>query len=579
MRRITRREAVDGAEPPTPTYAEWIARFDTPDADTRQAVETELAALPDPAPISLVMPVFDPPEDLLRAALDSVCAQWYGRWQLCAVDDGSTRPWVQRVLEEYACRDGRITVITHRQNRHISAATNAGVAAATGRYVGVVDHDDLLAPHALALVALAVATKPDAGLVYTDDDHLDEDGSRRDPYCKPDFDPVLLLGQNYVAHLCVVRRDLVDAVGGYREGYEGSQDWDMVLRVMERLRPEQVVHIPRVLYHWRAHPGSTASDTSVKGYAIDAGRRAVADHLRRLGVAASARTTEPTGFTRIVWGEIGATPNPTVSVVMAAMSGESLRRAVDSVLARTTYPAVGLTVVVPADDPRSVDEFLEQRTEQLTVLAAEAAGDSVAARRAALFVVGAAATASDVVCFVHDDIEVHTDRWIEELVGVLGLPGVGAVGAKLSTSDGAVQHFGYRMGPQGEVYEPMVGRDRLDAGYFGRALLVGSVMAASSAGLAVRREAYVAAGGHRAAGATTDAAVDVDLCRRIGGAGWRCALTPYAELVHHGCAPLASGAGVASGWHGEDPTWNPNLVAGGNGEMAWPPRVARVVHV
>jgi GT2 family glycosyltransferase len=587
VRRIARRAraepVVDGADSSARTYAEWIARFDTPDAEMRRAIDAELAALTDPAPISLVMPVFDPPEDLLRAALESVCAQWYGQWQLCAVDDGSTMPWVARVLDEFARRDGRITVITHRQNRHISAATNAGVAAATGRYVGVVDHDDLLAPHALAMLALAMAAKPDAGLVYTDEDHLDEDGSRRDPYCKPDFDPVLLLAQNYLAHLCVVRRDLVEAVGGYREGFEGSQDWDMALRVVERLRPEQVVHVPRVLYHWRAHAGSTASDTSVKGYAIDAGRRAVADHLRRIGVAASVRTTEPTGFTRLVWdGEAGSS-SPTVCVVMPAMTGELLQRAVDSVLARTTYSPFTLTVVVPPDGPSAVAEFLEQRTGQLTVLAADADanadGDAVVARRAALFAAGAAATDADVVCFVHDDVEVGTDRWLDELVGLLGLPGVGAVGAKLSGPDGTVRHFGYRMGLQGEVFEPMVGRDRLDGGYFGRALLVGSVVAASSAGLAVRRAAYLAAGGHRAGDASSDAAADVDLCRRIGGAGWRCAVTPYAELVHHACDPQEPGAVAANGWRGEDPTWNPNLVADGNGDLAWPPRIERAVHV
>jgi GT2 family glycosyltransferase len=188
-----------------------------------------------------------------------------------------------------------------------------------------------------------------------------------------------------------------------------------------------------------------------------------------------------------------------------------------------------------------------------------------------MFGAGVAASDADIACFLHDDVEVLGDHWLDEMVGLLGVPGVGAVGAKLLTSAGTVMQFGYRMGPSGEVLEPLVGRDRLDDGYFGRARLVGSVVAASGAAMAVRRGVYDEVGGHGTF--DSDALVDIDLCLRIREAGWRCAVTPYAELVHHGFDPLRGGSAVIADWHGEDPTWNPNLSADGTGELAWPPRI------
>jgi GT2 family glycosyltransferase len=514
------------------------------------------------------MPVYDTPEVLLRKAFDSVLAQWYGHWELCAVDDGSTAPWVPGVLEEYSRRDSRVTVVTHPHNRHIAAASNSGLAATNGSFVAALDHDDELAPQALAFVALTIGAHPDAGLLYSDEDHLDEDGTRRDPYFKPDFDPVLLLAQNYVAHLCVMRREVVDAVGGYREGFDGSQDWDLVLRVVERLRPEQIVHVPRVLYHWRAHQGSTARDTSTKDYAIDAGRRSVAEHLRRIGVEASVRTTAPTGFTRVTW----EAESPTVSVVMPAITGDSLIQSVDGVLARTRRRDVELQVVLCGEEAPVVRDFLDQHRGQLSVLLVDGGDEPRASRRARMFAAGASASEADVVCFLHDDVEVLADGWLDELTGLLGVPGVGAVGAKLLAPGGSVRHFGYRLAPSGEVVEPLVGRDRLDAGYFGRAGLIGSSVAVSGAAMAVRRDVYAQVGGHRAH--DSDALVDVDLCLRIRDAGWRCAVNPYAELVHHECDSPPDPAAIVAGWHGEDPTWNPNLSAAGNGELAWPPRIA-----
>lgn len=570
-----------GAPPPAPppTYAEWVARFDTPDAAEQAEVAGAVGALADPPTVSVLMPVFDPPEPLLRAAVESVRSQWYPHWELCLVDDGSTQPWVAPLLADWARRDPRVRVDALGANRHIAAASNAALALGTGAFVAPVDHDDVLAPDALARAALALAARPGAALCYSDEDHLDEGGARCDPYFKPDYDPLLLLGQNYLAHLCLLRRDLVDAVGGFREGLEGSQDWDLVLRVAEKLAPEQVVHVPRVLYHWRAHPGSTAWSGGAKSYAVEAGRRAVAEHLGRAGLAASVRAVPPTGFTRVHWAL--PSPAPTVSVIVASVTGEPLRRAVDSVLQRTTYPSVDVTVVVCGAVDEEVDRYLSERRGLVRVVEVPAdagclPGDGLPPsppERAVMVAAGVDEAEGEVLCFLHDDTEVVTDRWLEELVGPLAVPGVGLVGGKLLAPDGSVRHFGYRVGPDGTVLQPYRGLHRLDPGSFGRAGLLQSVTAASGAALVVRRPAFASVGGYAPVAEGDDTAADVDLCRRLRAAGWRVAVTPHAELLHHECDPGGGRPVVMAGWGGAaDPAGNPNAALDGSGAPAWPPR-------
>src|SRR5580700_7008272 len=258
--------------PPDLSYSAWVKRFDCLDEQGRSELRTLLSKLADPPVISVVLPVFDPSEEHLRDAIDSVVHQLYPYWELCIADDASTAEWVRPVLTRYKAAEPRIRVIHRATNGHISAATNSALTLATGAFVGFLDHDDTLAEQALALVALAVSDAPDLGLLYSDEDKIDLAGVRSAPYFKPDWDPILLLGQNYLTHFCVARRDLVEAVGGLREGYEGAQDWDLAFRITERLRPDQVGHIPHVLYHWRLHPASTASSQAAKPYAAVAAR-------------------------------------------------------------------------------------------------------------------------------------------------------------------------------------------------------------------------------------------------------------------------------------------------------------------
>jgi len=346
--RIRRSRApVESPDPPTHpadgSYQLWVEQFDTLDDAARDTIKGRVARLANQPTISVIMPTYNPPPELLRAAIDSVRAQLYPRWELCIADDNSSEPYVSEILAEYEAMDPRIKVIRRDTNGHISAACNSALSLATGDWIACLDHDDTLAEHALALVVTALADHPEAGIVYSDEDKLDDSGVRQSPYFKPEFDPLLLIGENYFNHLSVFRRSLVTDVGGYREGYEGSQDWDLALRVSELLTPDRVVHIPHVLYHWRAHDRSTAFTVSTKPYAVDAGRRAVMEHLERTGRSGRLTGIPKSGHNRVTWD---LPPElPLVSIIIPTRDGTLLERCIESVLAFTTYPNFELVVV------------------------------------------------------------------------------------------------------------------------------------------------------------------------------------------------------------------------------------------
>ena len=275
-------------------YAVWVDRYDRLTTTDREAIERHIGELPQRPRIAVVMPVYNPRAEDLRGAIESVRSQIYPHWELCIADDASTEPDVAPLLRDYARRDDRIKVTVRSENGHIAAASNSALALATAEFVALLDHDDLLAPHALYMVAVEINRWPRADLIYSDEDKIDADGRRFDPYFKSDWNPDLVLSQNMISHLGVYRTALVRAAGGFRVGFEGSQDYDLALRIIERTAPERIRHIPFVLYHWRTAPGSTAAGTQNKSYAVDAARRAIQEHLDRSGVA--ARVTAAPGL-------------------------------------------------------------------------------------------------------------------------------------------------------------------------------------------------------------------------------------------------------------------------------------------
>jgi len=508
-------------------YAGWAMRFDAITAEKLEDLRARASGLGAQGPsFSLLVPVYQTPERWLRRCIESVIAQAYPNWQLCLADDASPDPRVMQVLREYSDRDPRIEVVRRTTNGHISAASNTALGIARGDFVALLDHDDELRPHALLEMAEAIVAQPDLGLVYSDEDKIDEQGRRFDPYFKPDWDPDLLRSQNYVCHFTAIRTDLVRSVGGFREGYEGSQDHDLILRCSECLQPSQVRHIPKVLYHWRAIPGSTALTRDAKDYASSAGVRAVADHLARQHPGARAEELSH-GHYRVRWPL--PDPLPRVSLVIPTRDRvELLRMCVESILARTVYPDFEVVVV----DNQSTDP------EALAYMASlEREGRARVLRYDAPFNYSAinnwAVRHCDgrILGLVNNDIEVILPDWLQEMAAQAMRPEVGAVGAMLYYPDDRIQHAGVILGIHGVGAHIYAGLPRGYPGHGGRARVAQSLSAVTAACLLVRREAYESVGGldERLQVAFND----VDFCLRLREAGYRNIWTPFAELYHH----------------------------------------------
>ena len=288
-------------------YAEWVRRYDTLNDRAREQIRASIEAMQHRPKISVVMPVYDPPLQFLDEAIWSVRKQLYSNWELCIADDASKNAAVRDLLKRHAAEDARIRVVFRAENGHISRASNSALALATGEFIALFDHDDLLPEHALFCVAETILANPNAGIIYSDEDKISESGIRIDPYFKCDWNPELFLGHNLLSHLGVYRTDIVKAIGGFRAGYEGSQDYDLAARCIEHISPEQIVHIPRVLYHWRILPGSTAMSIGEKPYALIASEKALNEHLFRRNVKGAVEAL-PIGF--IVCDSVFLTTHP-----------------------------------------------------------------------------------------------------------------------------------------------------------------------------------------------------------------------------------------------------------------------------
>jgi glycosyltransferase involved in cell wall biosynthesis len=346
------------------SYEDWIAQFDAATPSDRAALRHQLCALRRQPAISIILPVYNPDLKVLAAAIGSVERQLYERWELCIADDASTDPGVRPFLEEKSRADTRIKVIFREKNGHISACSNSAIKLATGEWCALLDQDDAFAEHALAFVALEIGRHPEAGLIYSDEDKIDADGVRSNPFFKPDWNPELFLGQNYINHLGVYRTELLHAIDGFREGFEGSQDYDLALRCVERLEPTQVRHIPRILYHWRAVAGSLAAVADAKPYAKEAARRAIGDHLRRQKIAGRVEPCPENIESHRVVYEVPE-PLPKVSIVIPMRDRvELIEQCFASIRERTDYPFIELVIVDNGSIETATLEFLRKMEQE-----------------------------------------------------------------------------------------------------------------------------------------------------------------------------------------------------------------------
>ncbi|CAA9891196.1 putative glycosyltransferase [Candidatus Methylobacter favarea] len=581
----TIRPDLTSAEVDRNDYSEWVRRYDTLTDIDRNKIKSKIAGFTAQPLISVIMPVYNPPISFLEEAIRSVRNQLYSNWELCIADDASTDPTVRKLLEQHRKQDGRIKVVYRKQNGHISRSSNSALELAQGEFVALFDHDDLLAEHALYRAVKAINRHPDVGLIYSDEDKIDESNLRYDPYFKCALNYELLLAQNMISHLGIYRTDIVRSLGGFRVGYEGSQDYDLALRVIERLGPNQIIHIPHVLYHWRAIAGSTALAVSEKNYAVDASRKAVAEHLQRRGISAEVMPApEAPMFNRVRF--ICPSPQPLVSIIIPTRDrADLLGMCVDSLIQRTTYSNYEVIIM----DNGSVEDATRQFFDRLPNDRFRVLRDESPFNFSALNNHAARAARGELLCLMNNDIEILTPDWLEEMVSFAIHSDIGCVGARLWYPDGALQHGGVLLGIGGVANHAHYKIGRGNPGYFGRAVLHQSLSAVTAACLLVRRQVFEEVGGLDEQLAV--AFNDIDFCLRVREAGYRNVWTPYAEMNHHESASrknedtpeklirFRNEVGfMQDGW-GEilldDPAYSPNLTLDDEHfSYAWPPRVS-----
>lgn len=583
--------ALQSEDEQTPTsaahesYADWIREFDSVSASDRAALRRTVRMLRRQPIISVVMPVFNPQIQFLRNAIDSVKRQVYERWELCMADDASTDPATRELLTEAARSEPRIKLTFRETNGNISACSNSALALASGEWCALLDHDDELTEDALAMVAAEVNAHPDAGLIYADEDKIDGGGVRSNPFFKTDWNPELFLGQNYINHLGVYRTDLLRRIGGFREGFEGSQDYDLALRCIEQLRDNQIRHIPRILYHWRMAAGSLAGVVDAKPYARDAARRAIADHLRRREISGRVEPCpENHESHRVIYEIVGEAPLVS-AIILTRDRAALLGRCIAGLRERTDYENLEIIVVDNASVESETHEFLQagERDGHFRVLT-----DASIFNFSRLNNLAARSARGAILALINNDIEADDAGWLREMVSHAARPEVGAVGARLWYPDGTLQHGGVVLGLGGVAGHAHHRIPRGHPGYFNRAFLQGNYSAVTGACLLTRKLVFDQLGGFN----DTDLAInfnDVDFCLRLRRLGLQVVWTPYANLIHHESATRghhrsseeqAQFAREASymqrTWGGEllqDPFYNPSLALNLPGyELSFPPR-------
>jgi glycosyltransferase involved in cell wall biosynthesis len=516
-------------------YTFWIRRHDSRDtaSDLRlKKLLNELREGEKPL-ISILMPVFNTNPGFLRQAIDSVRGQIYEHWELCIVDDGSTDPGVATILNEVASDDSRIRVQFRGERGGIAKATNTALEQAHGDFIAFLDHDDLLPSHSLAEIVLALADHPDVGLLYTDEDKITVGGRRFDPYFKPDWNPDLLLSQNYICHLCVVKTSLAREVGGIQEEYDGAQDWDFVLRVSGKLSPRQIQHIPRVLYHWRTTPTSTARSVTSKPHASDAGRRVLEAACRRNGIG--MHSIDPIVLSRH-WRirRILPSPVPLVSVIVPVRNRpELLKQCLAGLREKTDYPNLEILIADNGSDDPSMEKIYAEEGEKLGIVRCPGPFNYSAINNRAV-----AGAKGEIVVLLNNDVLPLHAGWLTEMVSHAARPEIGAVGGLLLYPNGRIQHAGITLGIAGPMRVGGVAghpgkRMRPETYVTGNLLqVVRNVSAVTGACLAVRRSVYLQVGGMDE-DQLPIAFNDVDFCIRVMGAGYRNLWTPFARLTHH----------------------------------------------
>ncbi|EET60651.1 glycosyltransferase, group 2 family protein [Marvinbryantia formatexigens DSM 14469] len=509
-------------EPEEVPYGPWYEAY--------RPKETDLAAqrrkkFKHSCKFSIAVPAYETPETFLREMIASVQKQTYGNWELCIVNASPQNERMKQVLEEYAAADERIRVKNLAENKGIAGNTNEALAMASGDFVCLLDHDDLLAPNALFEAARSLEADSSIDVLYTDEDKVETDGRTHfKPNLKPDFNLDLLRSNNYICHFFMVRRALAERAGGFDGAYEGAQDYDFILRCTDMAK--NIHHIPEILYHWRTHAASTADNPISKMYAYEAGKRAIEAHLERRGQAAEVSLKKDLGFYRVKYPVQG---KPLVSIIIPNKDEtEALRLCIESIKKTVVYENYEIIIVENNSSSREIFAYYKELSEDARIRIVRWKD---AFNYSAINNYGVKYAKGEFLLFLNNDIEALETGWFEELLGNCQRPEVGITGAKLLYPDGTIQHAGTVIGIGGIAGHMFVGMPAERSGYLHKASLQMDYSAVTAACMMMKRSLFERLGGFEER--LSVAFNDVDLCLRANEAGFLVVYDPYACLRHY----------------------------------------------
>jgi GT2 family glycosyltransferase len=559
-------------QPHVDNYQNWILRKLSPDV-LRADYEANIGAMDTMPKISIVMPVYNPLPAFLKAAIESVMGQLYSNWELCMADDCSPNPQIAKLLEGYALKDPRIKVTIRKENGHISAASNSALELATGEYILFMDHDDLLTANCCFEVVKHINKKPDlSDIIYSDEDKIDGNGHYSVPHFKPDWAPHNLLSRNYLGHIVVVKKDLVDQVKGFRLGFEGSQDYDILLRLTELT--DKIGHIPKVLYHWRIHELSAAQSEEVKPYAYIAAKKALEEALIRRNTPGEVQYLSGLRGYRILYNVIK--PGKVSIIIPTKDQTNLLRNAIDSIITKTNYGDYEIIVLNNNSNTKEFFDLMDHysKTHPTVFRCIEANFPFNFSR---LMNVGVSHANGDYILFLNNDVEVIQEDWMTRMVSFAQHKNTGIVGCKLLYPDDTIQHAGVIVGLGGVAGHSFVHFHKDDAGYFNYIQSLNNYSALTAACIMFRKDIYKEVDGMDEAFEVEYN--DVDFCLKVLDKGYYNVYVPDVTLYHYESAtrghPLQNKASYArhvkemdlfiSKWEKyikHDPFYNPNLSLG-----------------
>lgn len=566
-------------------YQNWIERFDRCSGEDIQRIRDEISAMPAKPLISVIIPVYNTNTKFLEGAIESVCDQVYPYWELCIADDASTYSGVRETLEKYSHRDPRIKVIFRETNGHISMASNSALELATGEFVALLDHDDQLHPLALYYVVKEIVANPDCTVIYSDEDKLTPRGKRIDPYFKSDFDLDLFLSQNMVSHLGVYKREAILNVGGFRKGLEGSQDYDLLLRILPTIQLSQIRHIPRVLYHWRISDQSVAVSIDVKPYALEAGRKALCDHLASKHMDATVECFENFGY-KIKY----ALKNPPPKVECFFQAHQPIDQILTTSYAMmdaTGYDlsSLALTILTDELDQQHLIDPLRKNYPNLSVSAKFSPKHEINELHQ-----GIKNTTADYVVLIDEPCAEFSAGWLHNLISFADQPGIGCISPKLVDKNGNIVSCGIILDEVATARYLFHGSNAAQLNhYFGWSSLHKGYSSLPGFCLIFKKAHYQSTGGFSSDFSDQTARL-MDLCLRMKEAGFRNVMVPEVIITldqSKGSQIDVSGDQVSFNdmdkqrlmshwekWFQNDPAFNPNLtVRGGKPTLAKAPRI------